>query len=141
MINLLFYVYVTAVALLASYGAVGLLTMWLYVRHRQEELERPPEPDVWPHVTVQLPIFNERFVVEQLIETAVQLEYPREKLQIQIVDDSTDDTTPTAKKLVQFYQAQGINIQLLHRHNREGYKAGALAEALPVAMGRVHCYF
>lgn len=141
MINFIFLLYIGAVIGLALYGAVGLLTMILFVRHRRDEVPSPPEPVSWPMVTVQLPIFNERFVVEQLIETAVKLEYPQQKLQIQVVDDSTDETTETVARLVQKYHKQGINIQLLHRENRAGYKAGALAEALPLATGEYIAIF
>ncbi len=88
-----------------------------------------------PPVTVQLPIFNERYVVERLVETAVSLRYPADRLQIQVIDDSTDDTTQKAAELVAHYNKKGVNISLLHRDNREGYKAGALAAALPQASG------
>ena len=139
--NLLFGIYICAVIGLALYGAAGLLTMFLFFRHRQDELPVVAEPEAWPKVTVQLPIFNERFVVEQLIHTAVRMEYPREKLQIQVVDDSTDDTTDTAARLVAHYQQQGVHIQLIHRANRVGYKAGALAEALLQADGEFIAIF
>ncbi len=141
MIDLLFGLYLAAVIGLALYGAVGLLTVGLYFRHRGEENPMPTEPKIWPLVTVQLPIFNERLVVENLIDTAVQLDYPPEKLQIQLIDDSTDETTTIAEALVAEYQRKGVNIQLLHRDNRAGYKAGALAAALPLATGEFIAIF
>jgi cellulose synthase/poly-beta-1,6-N-acetylglucosamine synthase-like glycosyltransferase len=88
-----------------------------------------------PKVTIQLPVFNERFVIGRLVDAATQLDYPADKLQIQVIDDSTDDTTEIAGKLVNRYQAQGMNIQLLHRDNRQGFKAGALQEGLHRASG------
>ncbi len=78
-------------------------------------------------MTVQLPIFNERFVVERLINAACALDYPAEALFIQVLDDSTDVTTELARKRVDFHRAAGRNIRLLHRQERPGYKAGALA--------------
>ena len=141
MITIVFVLYVCAVVTLALYGAVGLLTIWLYLRHRNDELPLPEEPTEWPSVTVQIPIYNERYVVEKLIDTAVSLDYPPDKLQIQILDDSNDDTTQKAVEMVNYYQSKGINIQLLHRQNREGYKAGALAQALLQASGEFIAIF
>ncbi|MEJ2748533.1 MAG: glycosyltransferase, partial [Anaerolineae bacterium] len=131
MIDIISKLYVLTVAILSLYGLLGLLTLWLYWRHRHDVTVCPPvdEADL-PPVTVQLPIFNERFVVQRLIETAVALDYPTDRLHIQVIDDSTDDTTTQAAELVTRYQAEGININLLHRDNRQGFKAGALANAL-----------
>lgn len=136
MSNFLGLLYMTAVAILSLYGFLGLLTLGLYIRHRHDTYPLPHVSlDDLPAVTVQLPIFNERYVVKRLIETAVALDYPRHKLQIQVVDDSTDDTTDRAAELVAYYKKQGINISLIHRDSREGYKAGALANALTHATG------
>jgi len=136
MITLLGITYVTAVALLSLFGLLGLYTLWQYWQHRHDTFPRPVvPPEELPAVTVQLPIYNERYVVERLIETAVSLHYPADRLQVQVLDDSTDETTRQAAILVARYQAAGVNIQLLHRENRQGYKAGALAAALPQASG------
>ncbi len=136
MIQLLTVLYLLAAAGLSLYGFLGLLTLWLYWQHRHDEF---PLPEVTraelPPVTVQLPIYNERYVVERLIATAVSLHYPADRLQIQVIDDSTDDTTQKAGELVRHYQGKGANISLLHRDNRRGYKAGALAEAMPQVTG------
>ena len=86
-------------------------------------------------MTVQLPIYNERYVVEQLITAVACLRYPRDRLQIQVLDDSTDDTTERAAALVARYQSEGLDIGLLHRERRDGYKAGALAAGLAAARG------
>ncbi len=136
MITFLGALYVTAVALLSLFGILGLYTLWQYWRHRRDEFPCPAVD--WanlPPVTVQLPIYNERFVVARLVETAVSLHYPADRLQIQVLDDSTDATTALAADLVARYQAQGVNIQLHHRDNRQGYKAGALAAAMSQASG------
>ena len=135
MITFLAALYLLVLAILSLYGFVGLLTLWLYWRHRHNEPPRPPLPPELPPVTIQLPIFNERYVVERLVDAAVALEYPRDKLQIQILDDSTDDTTEIAAARVAHYRKQGIDISLLHRDNRQGYKAGALENGLSQASG------
>ena len=142
MINFLGFVYMTAVAILSFYGFLGLLTLRLYIRHRHDTFPLPAvTTDDLPTVTIQLPIFNERYVVKRLIEAAVALDYPRDKLQIQVVDDSTDDTTDRAAELVTYYNKKGVNISLLHRDNREGYKAGALTNALTHATGKFVAIF
>lgn len=142
MIGILSGLYVLALSGLSVFGLLGLLTLSLFWRHRHAQFPPPMIPeDSWPAVTVQLPIYNERYVVEQLIETAVSLNYPRDKIQIQVIDDSTDDTTDKAAQLVQDYQKQGINICLLHRVDRQGYKAGALAQALDTATGEFIAIF
>jgi cellulose synthase/poly-beta-1,6-N-acetylglucosamine synthase-like glycosyltransferase len=136
MIQFLGVLYVTAVALLSLFGLMGLYTLWQYWRHRHDAFPCPVVgPDELPPVTVQLPLYNERFVVERLIETAVALHYPSDRRQIQVIDDSTDDTTQLAANLVARYQAEGVNITFHHRDHRRGYKAGALTDALPQATG------
>jgi cellulose synthase/poly-beta-1,6-N-acetylglucosamine synthase-like glycosyltransferase len=135
MIDLLAALYYGAVILLSIYGLLGLFTLSIYLRLRNQPAPQPRPPRIWPSVTVQLPIYNERYVVEALIEAAVALDYPAGKLQIQVVDDSTDETTVKAARLVERYQAKGRQISLQHRRHRQGYKAGALGEALSEATG------
>lgn len=141
MSDLLGIAYLLTMAGLSLYGFVGLLTLWLYWRHRQETFPCPPVPPYLPPVTVQLPIYNERYVVKRLIEAVVALDYPSHCLQIQVVDDSTDDTTARAAELVEYYNRKGVNISLLHREHRRGYKAGALAQALTEAQGEFIAIF
>lgn len=94
-----------------------------------------------PLVTVQLPIFNERYVVSRLIDTIAQLDYPRDRLEIQVLDDSTDATTEIARDLVDKYRREGVDIKLLHRTDRSGFKAGALAEGTKAARGEYIAIF
>src|SRR4029077_9371154 len=101
----------------------------------------PPEISVWPRVTVQLPIYNERYVIERLIESVAQFDYPRELLDIQVLDDSTDETQEVARNSVERNQALGLPISYLHRANREGFKAGALQEGLKSATGELIAIF
>ncbi len=84
----------------------------------------------WPAVVVQLPIFNERYVVERLIDAAVALDYPRDRLVVQVLDDSTDDTTAIAEACAARHRAEGTDVRVLHRVDRSGFKAGALAWGL-----------
>ncbi|MCO5196756.1 MAG: glycosyltransferase [Anaerolineae bacterium] len=140
--TLLVAVYVLVLLGLAVYGSLGLVTLALYMRHRHDDIScRPIADDELPSVTVQLPIFNERFVVERLINAAAALDYPGERLQIQLLDDSTDDTPVVAARLIEHYQAEGIDITLLHRETRAGYKAGALAAGLESATGEFIAIF
>jgi cellulose synthase/poly-beta-1,6-N-acetylglucosamine synthase-like glycosyltransferase len=106
------------------------------LQHDQTVLEKwQAQPQNLPHVTVQLPIYNERYVVKRLLNAVVALHYPKELLEIQVLDDSTDETTAIASRLVKRYKRQGFDIALLHRNHRQGYKAGALKEGLEVAQG------
>ena len=101
----------------------------------------PIDPADLPLVTVQLPIYNELYVSERIIQAACALDYPAEKLQIQVLDDSTDETTALISHIVAEAQAEGINIVHLHRTNRAGYKAGALAEGMKTATGEFVAIF
>jgi cellulose synthase/poly-beta-1,6-N-acetylglucosamine synthase-like glycosyltransferase len=100
-----------------------------------------PPPDSLPFVTVQLPIFNERHVIERLINSAVALDYPRDRIEIQVLDDSTDDTARLTAHLVQKLAAEGVPIRHIHRTHRQGFKAGALKEGLEIARGEFIAIF
>lgn len=133
--------YTLALIGLSFYGCLGLLTLLLFWRHKDAPVPEPPPLTTYPPVTVQLPIFNERYVVERLIEAAVGLCYPSECLQIQVVDDSTDETALLARRLVEVYRGRGVDIVYIHRPGRSGYKAGALANALTGATGEFIALF
>ena len=136
MTAILVALHIASVAGLALYGLLGFLTLILFlrVRGRHHVLPACAESDL-PLVTVQLPIYNEREVVQRVITAAAALEYPRDRLEIQVLDDSTDETSRLAAECVAAYQREGFNIQLLHRDNRKGYKAGALQESLERSRG------
>jgi hypothetical protein len=95
----------------------------------EEDLEE------YPMVTIQLPIFNEMYVVERLIDAVANFDYPQDRFEVQVLDDSTDETVEISRNKVAEYQAKGLNIVLITRKNRQGYKAGALKEATAVAKG------
>lgn len=127
---------------LASYGIHRYTLVYLYYKHRKDRPEGPPGHFAeLPRVTVQLPIFNEQFVVERLVDTVCRLDYPKDKLDIQLLDDSTDETRGVARRLVERYAAEGYPISYHHRTNREGYKAGALREGLKTAQGEFVAIF
>jgi cellulose synthase/poly-beta-1,6-N-acetylglucosamine synthase-like glycosyltransferase len=122
---------------LAIYSLHAVWLVWQVRRAAPATTRTAPAiwPAVWPTVTVQLPIYNERHVVERLIEACAALDYPRDRLQIQVLDDSSDDTMRIVDRSVTHWQAQGCDISAVRRADRRGYKAGALAHALPLATG------
>ena len=134
--------YFLVMIVLSFYGVHRYLLVVRYYRRRKNAVKEPPSlfPDL-PTVTVQLPIYNEQFVVHRLIEACCGLEYPREKLEIQVLDDSTDETVAVASAIVERYQALGYRIHYIHRTNRHGYKAGALDEGLHTATGEFIAIF
>jgi cellulose synthase/poly-beta-1,6-N-acetylglucosamine synthase-like glycosyltransferase len=131
------FLYLLAILGLALYGLNSLVNTILYLRLRTHAKQKKQAQDLkeWPNVTIQLPIFNEKYTIERLLHAVARLEYPTEHFQIQVLDDSTDDTASLVRRLVDQYKSQGINIDLIHRTNRRGYKAGALNDALPKATG------
>lgn len=134
--------YAAATAVLLAFG---LNLLWLARQHRRQGglrshpgVEDPPE---WPVVTVQLPLYNERFVVERLLDAAAQLDYPPARLEIQVLDDSTDDTRRRAAARIAVWRARGVDIALVTRAGRRGFKAGALAHGLAAARGTLVAVF
>ena len=122
--------YFAVLGVLSVCGFHRYAMVWLYYRHKDET----PRPRVFfkdlPAVTVQLPIYNEMYVTERLIDAVCKLDYPREKLEIQVLDDSTDETVEIARKKVAEKRAEGFDISFIHRTDRTGYKAGALENGL-----------
>jgi cellulose synthase/poly-beta-1,6-N-acetylglucosamine synthase-like glycosyltransferase len=133
--------YFIVLFVLAFYGLHRYWLVYNYYKHRKNVPGPTPEISIWPRVTVQLPIFNERYVIERLVEAISRFDYPPELLDVQVLDDSTDETTDIARACVERFQALGMPISYLHRTNREGYKAGALAEGLKVAKGEYVAIF
>src|SRR2546421_4141918 len=128
--------YFIVLTLLASYGVHRYVLVYLYYKNKKNRTVDPPGHfSELPRVTVQLPIFNEQFVVERLLEAICRLNYPLDKLDTQVLDDSTDETVAVARGLVEHYAGRGYPITYHHRVNREGFKAGALAEGMKVAQG------
>ena len=134
--------YFVVLILLASYGLHRYVLVYLYYRNRKNHTSEPATRfEDLPRVTVQLPMFNEQFVAERLIESVCKLKYPREKLDIQVLDDSTDETVEVVRNLVERYAALGHPITYHHRANRGGFKAGALAEGMKTSKGEFIAIF
>src|ERR1700733_12565207 len=134
--------YFIVLILLASYGAHRYVLVYLYYKNKKNRTTEPSAhfSDL-PRITVQLPIFNEQFVVECLLDAVCRLNYPLEKLDIQVLDDSTDETVAVARGLVNHYAAKGFPVSYHHRSNREGFKAGALTEGLKTSRGEFVAIF
>src|SRR5579872_1195001 len=134
--------YFIVLVLLAGYGVHRYILVYLYYKHKDKRTTEPAAQFTeLPRVTIQLPIFNEQYVVERLLEAVCKIDYPREKLEIQVLDDSTDETIEVARNLVERYAALGNPISYHHRTNRHGFKAGALAAGLESATGEFVAIF
>src|ERR1700758_2931695 len=135
--------YFSVLIVLSIYGIHRYDIIRTYFKYRKRATQEPSEKrfENLPPVTIQLPLYNERYVVERLIEEVLKVEYPKELLQIQVLDDSTDDTGPFAEALVERHQALGFPIEYHHRSNRHGFKAGALQEGLKTATGEFVAVF
>lgn len=132
--------YFSTTFVLFLYGMHAYLMAALYQRSLAKTRELP-ESFPLPHVTIQLPLFNERYVAQRLVEAVVAMDYPRDRLEIQVLDDSTDDTTEHVAELVAKWRTRGWDIVHLHRRLRRGYKGGALREGLTVAKGDLIAVF
>ena len=130
--------------LIFYYSCVQMSLAVAYVRNRKKkkaELKPVYDPKTTPSVTVQLPMFNEMYVAERIIDTIAEFDYPRDRFQIQVLDDSTDETKDIISKKVAEVAARGINIQHIHRTDRTGYKAGALDKAMDRVEGEFIAIF
>ncbi|MCR4347761.1 MAG: glycosyltransferase family 2 protein [Sulfuricaulis sp.] len=133
-------VYFLALGLLCLYGLHRYHLVYLRYRYRDRPPLTAPVRD-WPTVTVQLPIYNERYVAPRLLEAIRWLDYPRDRLEVQVLDDSTDDTTLRLEPVIARLRAEGWRVTHTCRGNRRGYKAGALAEGLEQADGEFVAIF
>ena len=139
--TLILATYFFVLVILAVYGWHRYYLVYQYMRNKDRGPATPALPEPLPAVTVQLPIYNEMYVADRLIDAVCQIEYPRELLEIQVLDDSTDETTSVAERAVRRNAANGINITYIHRTDRTGYKAGALEAGLRVAKGEFVAIF
>jgi len=133
--HLISAVYLTILGVISIYGFHRYVLVYLYLKHRHDGYIPVGRFDSLPRVTVQLPMYNEDFVAERIIKAACQIDYPKEKLEIQVLDDSTDHSADIARKACEEMAALGYPIKYIHRDNRQGYKAGALAAGLLEAKG------
>src|SRR5215510_3678321 len=136
-------IYFGILTVLAIYGVYRVKQVTEFWRYRGF----PPKPkarfaeDELPHITVQLPLFNEMYVVERLVKAVAAMDYPRERLEIQVLDDSTDETRAIASATVGRYARAGFDIHYIHRDDRTGFKAGALENGLKSAKGELVAIF
>ncbi|MBI1878794.1 MAG: glycosyltransferase, partial [Chloroflexi bacterium] len=142
-LSILIAIYIITAVWLAIYAFNAWVLTALFLKHRRTLLWFPPleARSKLPSVTVQLPIFNEALVVERLIDAIARLDYPAHLLQIQVLDDSTDETSEIALARVVEHRRLGLNIELLHRSDRTGFKAGALKNGLETATGEFIAIF
>jgi cellulose synthase/poly-beta-1,6-N-acetylglucosamine synthase-like glycosyltransferase len=127
--------YFICLVILTLYGIHRYWQVYLYYRNARKIISAPDDFDQLPRITVQLPLYNEPFVAERVIEAACHMEYPSHLLQVQVLDDSTDDSTEVVRAVCQRLRSCGHDVQYIHRDNRHGYKAGALENGLAGAKG------
>jgi len=133
--------YLAILTILAIYGVHRYHLVYLYLKNKHKVAQPEGRLEIKPPVTVQLPIYNEMYVVERLVEAACKIRYPRELLEIQVLDDSTDGTVEITAACVAKYRDLGFDIHHIHRTNRYGFKAGALENGLKLAKGEMVAIF
>ncbi len=137
--------YIFSLCILFLFGSHGYVMTYYYFRTYKKRMEDLDEKELvineYPIVTIQLPLYNERYVITRLIDSVIRFDYPKEKLEIQILDDSTDDSTEIIRDHIKKYTDAGYDITHIHRTNRAGYKAGALKEGLEKAKGEFVAIF
>ncbi|GMN06990.1 glycosyltransferase family 2 protein [Croceitalea sp. MTPC5] len=138
-------IYSFALILIFCYSLAQLNLLVNYLSNKRQNEEAPKfnllDPKEIPHVTIQLPIYNEEYVMERLLDNIAKIEYPKSKLEIQVLDDSTDDTVIETASRIEELQKTGLDIQHIRRENRQGFKAGALKEGLEIAKGEFVAIF
>ena len=125
--------YFFVLIILAVYGWHRYYLVYLYMRNKDKQPVAGPALSPLPIVTIQLPLYNEMYVADRLIDAVCRIEYPADLLEIQVLDDSTDETRSIAELAVRRQAAEGVDIKYFHRADRSGYKAGALEAGLKVA--------
>ncbi|MBI5022176.1 MAG: glycosyltransferase [Ignavibacteriales bacterium] len=135
------YSYFISLTILFVFGSSGFVMIYYYLKHRNKKHEPVSDLTEFPVVTIQLPLYNEYYVVERLIDSVCLIDYPKDKLEIQVLDDSTDETTSLLSGIVERYKNNGYDIHHIRRSSREGYKAGALKEGLKSTRGEFVAIF
>ncbi|HAO15902.1 MAG TPA: glycosyl transferase family 2 [Tenacibaculum sp.] len=137
--------YTISLVLILMYALAQLNLLFNYLKARKKQDDSPKfdltNPGEVPYVTIQLPVYNELYVMERLLDNIAKINYPSDKLEIQVLDDSTDESVETTAKHIKKLQETGLDIQHIRRENREGFKAGALKEGLKIAKGEFIAIF
>ncbi|HEV7843084.1 MAG TPA: glycosyltransferase family 2 protein, partial [Pyrinomonadaceae bacterium] len=139
-ILVLYFGILLVLSIYGGYRVKQVVDFWRYRKLKPEPKARYGEMEL-PRITVQLPLFNELYVVERLLKSVTEIDYPRERLEIQVLDDSTDETVTLARATVEAYARAGFDIHYLHRTDRTGFKAGALSNGLKTATGELVAIF
>ncbi len=139
--EIILFTYIFSLTVLFVFGSHGFIMIYYYLKFRSRKSKAVQEMNTYPVVTVQLPVFNEIYVVGRLIDASCAMVYPKDKLEIQVLDDSTDQTVDVVEECVQKYRRQGFDIKHIRRANRTGFKAGALKEGLTTARGEFIAIF
>ncbi len=137
---IIYFSILTVLAIYGVYRVKQVIEFWRYSRFPPKAKHHFSEAEL-PHVTVQLPLFNEMYVVERLVKAVTEIDYPRDRLEIQVLDDSTDETVKIASATVANYAARGFDIHYIHRDDRTGFKAGALENGMKTAKGELIAIF
>src|SRR4029077_3547341 len=133
--------YFFVLLILAVYGWHRYYLVYVYMKHKHEQPVPKAQFAELPVVTIQLPLYNEMYVVDRLLDAVCAIDYPRELLEIQVLDDSTDETTQIAELAVRRHAMRGVDIKCIHRDDRCGCKAGALYASLKVCRGEFVAIF
>ena len=133
--------YFFVLLILAVYGWHRYYLVYIYMKHKHEQPVPKADFADLPVVTIQLPLYNEMYVVDRLVDAVCRIDYPRDRLEIQVLDDSTDETQQIAELAVRRHSLQGVDIKYIHRDDRTGYKAGALDQGLKTARGEFVAIF
>jgi len=139
--EIILFTYITALTILFIFGSHGFVMIYYYLKFKSRKQPVAGTLESYPVVTVQLPVFNEVYVVGRLIDAACAMIYPKDKLEIQVLDDSTDETVDVVAQHVDRYRKLGYDIKQVCRNNRQGFKAGALKEGLVSARGEFVAIF
>lgn len=139
--EIILFSYITALTILFIFGSHGFVMIYYYLKFKSRKQPSAGTLETYPVVTVQLPVFNEVYVVGRLIDAACAMIYPKDKLEIQVLDDSTDETVEVVAQHVERYRKLGYDIKQVRRTNRQGFKAGALKEGLVSARGEYVAIF
>lgn len=139
--NIFLLFYLLVLLLLCIYGAHRYQLVYLYHKYKSKHPVIPLKASELPRVTIQVPVFNEQYVLERLLRSLCKLEYPRDRFEVQVLDDSTDETTYIAQQIVEEMRNEQFDAHYLHRSDRQGYKAGALNAGLNVARGEFIAIF
>ncbi|GAL80869.1 glycosyltransferase [Algibacter lectus] len=143
--SIIITIYTIALLLILMYALAQLNLLFNYLSAKRKTDKSVKfdlsNPDEIPFVTIQLPVYNEMYVMQRLLDNIAEIDYPNDKLEIQVLDDSTDETIETTRAQVEVLKATGLDIKHITRTNRVGFKAGALKEGLEIAKGEFIAIF